>query len=75
MNIKIPIRDIKEIIKDTPEELHGKKFGMFGDYRSFEYIGWAKKKNANWLYFVYAVEYRNKYKNITYLVTIGDIIQ
>lgn len=74
MNIKIPMWVIKEIIRDTPEELHGKPFRKI-NYRDFEYIGWAKKKNANWLYFVYAFKYKNKYKDITMLVTIGDIIQ
>lgn len=73
MNIKIPMREVKEIIRETPEELHGKK--MFSNFRSFEYVGWAKKQNANWLYFVYAVAYKNKYKDITYIATIGNIIQ
>lgn len=76
MNIQLKIRDIKEIIKDTPHELHGKSFRDVVKESYGEYIGWAKKKNANWCYFVYIIKYpATRYKNLVGIVTIGDIIQ
>lgn len=75
MNIKIPIREVKQIIRETPDDLRGKAFGTLDNYRDFEYIGWAKKKNANWLYFVYVINRKNKYKDLTFIATIGNIIQ
>ena len=75
MNIKIPMREVKEIIRETPDELRGKVFGSIDNYRSFELVGWAKKQNANWLYFVYVINRKNKYKDLTFIATIGNIIQ
>ena len=75
MNSKVSHYDLSSIIRDTPKELKGKSLKATIDYRSILRVGWYKKRNANWLYFIYAVVYPDRYSDIILIATIGDIIQ
>lgn len=75
MNNKISLHDLKCIIRDTPAELKGRVLKEVVDYREMEKVGWYQKSKANWLYFIYAIQYNDKYKDIIFVATVGDIIQ
>lgn len=75
MNSKVSHYDLSSIIRDTPKELKGKKLKATIDSRSTLQVGRYQKRGANWLYFIYAVVYPDRYNDIILIATIGDIIQ
>ncbi len=51
-NTKLKIKDVKEIIKNTPEVLKHKQISTFHNRLQ---IGYAMKSQANWSYQVWAI--------------------
>ena len=50
--MKMKIAEVREIIKNTPAELKGRKISEFSERLQ---IGYAMKNSANWAYQVWAV--------------------
>lgn len=63
---------LKEIVRETPQELHGQNIDALFKYGDKIRIGYSRRANANWMFFVYIVNYRGK---IVPVATVGQIIQ
>ena len=68
--MKATFKEIKEIIKNTPEELKGKQISELGF--PVKYMGYFQRSDANWSYCVQVLLYKN---NIIEVVTVFGLIQ
>lgn len=68
--MKATFKEIKEIIKCTPEELKGKQISELGI--PARRMGYFMHSDANWSYCVQALLYKN---NIIEVVTVFGMIQ
>lgn len=69
---KLKMSVVREIEKETPQQLKGQNIDALFKYGEKIRIGYAQRTNANWVFFVYVVKYHDQ---IIPIVTVGQIIQ